>query len=194
MAKDKQTQDVNVVQVVKTPNIVTMQDGSVKNFGERGRLLSTSVIGEDSFSTTFHIVNGAQISYQFTGSIALLLEMAAFGFDAKVKASCAGVSVDGIEKVITDKVTEITAGNFVGRSTGELTSSLSQIQTAYAIVNDIDVSTSEGIAKVNAIFSAMSKEDKAGLYKVAKIQLELAKLKLAAAKAALELEEKVTTV
>ena len=46
------------------------------------------------------------------------------------------------------------------------------------------------VSKVNAIFSAMSKEDKAGLYKVAKIQLELAKLKLAAAEAAIELESK----
>jgi len=190
--KDQEVQDVNEVQsaAVKAPNIVTMADGSAKNFGERGRLLSTSTIGEDSFSTTFHIVNGKQVSYQFTGSIALLLEMAAFGFEAKVKASCAGTPVDEIEAVISSKVEEVKQGNFVGRSTGEITASLSQIQTAYATVNGIDVSTSEVIAKVNAIFSAMSKEDKAGLYKIAKIQLELAKLKLAAAEAAIELESK----
>lgn len=196
MTKDKQVQTENVEAVAtstKVQQFVTMVDGTTKNFGERGRLLSTSTVTEDSFSTVFHIVNGKQISYDFTGSIGLLLEMAAFGFEAKVKASCAGVSVDNLEKVINDKVTEITAGNFVGRSTGEITSGLSQIQTAYATVNNIDISTSEGIVKVNAIFSAMTKEDRTGLYKVAKIQIELAKLKLAAAEAALELESKVET-
>jgi hypothetical protein len=175
---------------VKAINLITMQDGTQKNFGNRGKLLSSEAVNETDFSVTFHISTGEQVVYNFKGDTKLLLTMAAFGAASKVKSSCSGLKQEEIKSIIDAKLKEFDEGDFIGRTTGELTQVLSQIQLAWATVNGIDTSTSEGVAKVNAIFTAMSKEDKSDLYKLPKIQIELAKLKLAAAQAALEESEK----
>lgn len=176
------------VKKVKAINLVTMEDGSTKNFGERTKLLADHDVSDTSFKVTFHLSNGQQIVYNFEGDTNLLLEMAAFGASSKIKQACTGEKeADGIAAIINTKIKEFQEGNFVTRTTGQITTSLSQIQVAYARVNDIDVTNSDGVAKVNAIFAAMSKEDKSALYTVGKIKLELARLKLEAAEAALEL-------
>jgi hypothetical protein len=177
----------------KVINLVAMADGSQKNFGGRGKLLSTETVNENDFSVVFHIANGEQAVYNFKGDTKLLLAMAAFGASTKIKSACSGLKTEEIKAIVEAKIKEFDDGDFIGRTTGDLTQVLSQIQLAWAIVNGIDASTSEGVAKVNAIFSAMSKEDKGNLYKLPKIQLELAKLKLAAAEAAILAENTENT-
>jgi len=199
MAK-KDTQEIqenevgSVESVVKAPKVVNMvqlADGTSKNFGKSMKLLSDEDVTETGFKVTFHIITGEQVVYESTDTSAteFTRQQAAFGVSAKVKASCAGVAPKELFKVITDKVKDITEGNFASRVTGEATQALSLIQTAYAAVNDIDVSTTEGVAKVNAIFLALSKEEKSALYSNPKIGVKLAQLRLEAAIAAAEKAE-----
>ena len=165
-------------------NLVTMVNGEVKNFGERGRLLSSSNITSKGIEITFHILNGEQVTFthEVAGLDELTAKAAAFGFESKAKASTAGVEVDKIKDVIEGKVAEFEAGVWSTRGgAGESLAPLTQLQTAYAVVNKLDPATSEGIAKVNAIFSALSKEEKSALYADVSIKIELAKLKLNAA-------------
>ena len=170
----------------KTPIVVTMENGEVKNFGERGRLLSSHVITEAGIELTFHIVDGTQVTYthDVEGLDSFTAEAAAFGFASKVKSATAGVPVEGIKDVIEAKLEEFSQGIWATRgSNGESLSPLSQIQTAYAIANGIDHTSNEGVAKVNAVFAALTKEQKSELYSQKAIKIELAKLKLAAAEA-----------
>ena len=167
--------------------IVTMADGSVKDFGERGKLLSTQETNETGFTLTFHVANGEQVQYVFNGDQTLLIEMAAFGAASKIKAATAGEPIDKITSVILSKVEEFNNGEFVSRNAGEPVATLSQIQQAYANVNGIDTSTSVGQATVAAIFSAMSKEEKSSLYKNVDIAFELKSIQFEAAKIARDL-------
>lgn len=173
----------------KVINMVTMADGSKLNFGKTGRLLSSTVIRENGFDITFHVVTGEQIHYSYNQEDAipeLIAKFAAFGVASKVKASTAGSEVADLVTVITAKVQEIEEGIFSERTgSGEITTPLTMLQQAYAVVNGVDVSGKEGIAQVNAVFAELSKEQKSALYKIPAIKLELAKLKLAAAQAAL---------
>ena len=165
-------------------NLVTMKNGEVKNFGERGRLLSSSVISKEGIEITFHIITGEQVTFkhEVAGLDELTAKAAAFGFESKAKASTAGVELDKIKDIIEGKIAEYKAGVWSTRGgAGESLAPLTQLQTAYAVVNEINISTSEGIAKVNAIFSALSKEEKSALYSDIKIKIQLATLKLNAA-------------
>lgn len=174
----------------KVINMVTMVDGTKRNFGERGRLLSSSEITKNGFSITFHVVTGEQVTFTYSQEADLpeiVAEMAAFGVAAKVKAATAGTETKDLVTVITAKKSEIEDGIFSTRgAAGEIVTPLNQLQTAYAIANGIDVSGKDGIAQVNAVFAELSKEDKSALYKVPAIKLELAKLRLQAAQAELE--------
>ena len=164
--------------------VVEMENGEVKNFGERGRLLSSHVITDTAIEVTFHIVSGEQVSYkhEVANLDSLTAEAAAFGFASKVKAATAGVAIEEIKSVIESKIAEFKAGIWATRgSAGESLSPLSQIQTAYAEVNEIDVTSNEGVAKVNAIFAAFSKEEKSALYADKAIKVTLARLKYEAA-------------
>lgn len=169
--------------------VVTMEDGELKNFGERGRLLSTSNYTDKGIEITFHVVTGEQVTFthKVEGLDELTAKAAAFGFESKAKAATAGVEPSKIKAIIEAKVSEFEAGIWATRgSAGESLAPLTQIQTAYALVNDIDPSSSEGIAKVNAIFTTLTKEQKSALYADVKIKVELAKLKLQAAEALLK--------
>lgn len=171
---------------VKAPIIVEFENGETKNFGERGRLLSTVDFTAEGFDITFYVANGEMVTYnhKVKGLDTLTARAAAFGFETKAKASTAGTELDGIKAVIVAKIEEFTQGIWTSRATtGEVLTALTQIQTAYAIVNGIDYNKDEGIAKVNAVFAALSKEDKSALYKDAKISVAIAQLKLDAAKA-----------
>lgn len=174
----------------KVINMVTMQDGTSRNFGERGKLLSSQEVSTKGFSITFHIITGDQVSYEYVSEHEvpeLLMEMACFGVSSKVKAATSGCSVDELKTVIQAKVEEIQEGIFTTRGNlGESITPLTQVQTAYALVNGINVEEKEGIAQVNAVFAQLSKEEKSALYKDPKIKLELAKLRLLAAQEALE--------
>jgi hypothetical protein len=172
--------------VTKNPIIITMQDGQIKNFGERGKLLSTQEVSEAGFAITFHVVTGEQSTYTFDGDMALLIEMAAFGAASKIKAATAGLENEKIKAIIDDKIAEFNLGDFNTRAGGDSVVNLSQIQTAYAIVNSIDINTQEGINKVQAIFAALSKKEKSDLYKNVDIKLELATIQYEAAKLAKE--------
>ena len=173
-------------QEVKNQVVVTMENGEVKNFGERGRLLSSESITDEAVTVTFHIVDGTQVSYSHpvAGLNDFTAQALAFGFATKVKASTAGVAIADIKAVIEAKLEEFKAGIWATRgSAGESLTPLTQLQTAYANANGIDVNGNEGVAKVNAIFAAMTKEDKQALYGEKAIKIEIAKLKLAAAEA-----------
>jgi len=174
----------------KVVNFVTMADGTKRNFGERGKLLSSTEIKPNGFEIQFHVVTGEQVAYTYSQDTeipSLLAEMAAFGVASKIKASTAGTEAADLVAVITAKKEEIEDGIFSTRGTaGEIVTPLNQLQVAYATVNGIDTSTKEGIAQVNGIFAELSKEDKTALYKVPAIKLELLKLKLQAAEAELE--------
>lgn len=192
MAKKKEVQEVQEVVetavVEKVVNNVTMQDGSVKNFGAKGKLLSSQDVTTSGFALEFYVVTGEIVKYehQFGNEIsALTAEMAAFGAASKIKAATAGSEVADLVKVITDKVEEYKQGIFVSRSSnGDNTSALTQIQTAYARVNGLNPEDQTDIAKVNAIFAALTKEEKSALYENIDIQIELAQIRLAAAQAA----------
>jgi hypothetical protein len=166
--------------------LVTMQNGEVKNFGVNGRLLSSERITDEGIEITFHIVDGTQVTFchYVKGLDEFTAQALAFGFATKVKASTAGVPVVDIKAVIETKLEEFAAGIWVTRgSNGESLTPLTQLQTAYANANGINVSASDGVAKVNAIFAAMTKEAKQALYREKAIKIEIAKLKLAAAEA-----------
>jgi hypothetical protein len=166
----------------KEQTVVTMEDGQVKNFGVSGRLLSSERITETGVEVVFHIVDGTQVvySHDVEGLDDFTAQALAFGFSTKVKASTAGVKVEDIKSVIEGKLAEFEAGVWATRgSNGESLTPLTQLQTAYGI----DVVGSEGIAKVNAIFAALTKEAKQALYGEKAIKIEIAKLKLAAAEA-----------
>jgi hypothetical protein len=170
----------------KEQTVVTMEDGQVKNFGVSGRLLSSERITETGVEVVFHIVDGTQVTYSHDveGLDDFTAQALAFGFSTKVKASTAGVKVEDIKSVIEGKLAEFQAGVWATRgSNGESLTPLTQLQTAYANANGIDVVGSEGIAKVNAIFAALTKEAKQALYGEKAIKIEIAKLKLAAAEA-----------
>lgn len=178
-------------QAQKVENWVDMVDGSRKNFGVKGRLLSTTEIVENGFDITFHIVTGEQVNFNYRQEAplpTLLAEMAAFGVASKVKASTAGSEIADLKTVITAKKEEIEEGTFSGRgaTAGDDVSPATQLQTAYANVHGLDISNKEGLAKVNAIFAAFSKEEKSALYKIPAIKLEILKLKFAQAQAELE--------
>ena len=170
----------------KEQTIVTMENGEVKNFGVSGRLLSSERVTAEAVEVTFHIVDSTQVTYSHPVENLndFDAQVMAFGFATKVKASTAGVAVENIKAVIEGKLAEFTAGIWATRgSNGESLTPLTQLQTAYANANGIDVVGSEGVAKVNAIFAALSKEDKQALYGEKAIKIEIAKLKLAAAEA-----------
>lgn len=171
---------------VKEQTIVTMENGEVKNFGVSGRLLSSERITAEGIEITFHIVDGTQVTYTHAveGLDDFTAQATAFGFATKVKSATAGVAVVDIKAVIESKLEEFKAGIWATRgSNGESLTPLTQLQTAYANANGIDIVGSEGVAKVNAIFAAMTKEDKQALYGEKAIKIEIAKLKLAAAEA-----------
>jgi hypothetical protein len=166
------------------PIIVTMENGEVKNFGERGRLLSSSTITDKAIEITFHIITGEQVvfTYSVEGLDGLLAKAAIFGFESKAKAATTGVDVAKIKEVIETKVQEFNAGIWSTRGgAGESLAPLNQLQTAYAVVHNIDTSTDVGIAKIHTIFSTFSKEDKSALYSDVNIKIQLATLKLNAA-------------
>lgn len=197
MAKNKNTEEATVTvtstEVASTKktrviNNVTMTDGSVKNFGERGKLLSSQVVHENGFDLTFHLITGEQIEFKHeTTADSLTLEMAAFGAAAKVKAATAGTKQEDLAAVVSAKLEEFKQGLFVTRAAGgEVSTPLSHIQTAYAIVNGIDTTTTEGVATVNAVFAALNKQQRSALYSNPKIKLELVKIQMAKAQADLE--------
>lgn len=175
----------------KVVNLVTLPSGKTKNFGEKGKLLSDTTYTHDEngvitgFTLTFSTKTGTEHSFVSTNDMNLLYQAAAFGFASKAKASTAGVAEEDLPKAIDAKIAEFNQGQFITRTGGETTSAISQLQTAYAMVNGLGYNTSEDVIKLNAIFSAMSKEDKSALYKVPKIKLALAKIQLAAAESAL---------
>ena len=191
--KDTQTESNAVVEanevVESTPkaekvvNNVKMADGSIRNFGVKGKLLSDREVIENSFTITFHVANGQQAVYSFSGDKALLLEMAAFGADAKIKAATAGQTLDEIVKTVNDKIAEFNKGEFNSRSAGEQTALLTQLQQAYALVNGIDVSNEDGVNQVIAEFSKLSKDDAKELAKNPKIKVAMYKLKIQALEA-----------
>ena len=165
-------------------NLVTMENGEVKNFGERGRLLSSSNFSDKGLEITFHIITGEQVTFslEVEGLDELVAKAAIFGFESKAKAATAGVEVAKVKEVIEGKVEEFTAGVWSTRGgAGESLAPLTQLQTAYANANGIDPTTTDGIAKTNAIFSALTKEQRSALYAQASIKVELAKLRLNAA-------------
>jgi hypothetical protein len=171
-------------QVQAKANLVTMENGEVKNFGERGRLLSSSSFDDKGLEVVFHIITGEQVTFKLEveGLDELVAKAAIFGFESKAKAATAGVEVAKIKEVIEGKVEEFNAGVWSTRGgAGESLSPLTQIQTAYANANGIDPNTDAGIAKVNAVFAALTKEQKSALYAQAGIKVELAKLRLNAA-------------
>ena len=171
-------------QVQAKANLVTMENGEVKNFGERGRLLSSSSFDDKGLEVVFHIITGEQVTFKLEveGLDELVAKAAIFGFESKAKAATAGVEVAKVKEVIEGKVEEFNAGVWSTRGgAGESLSPLTQIQTAYANANDIDPNTDAGIAKVNAVFAALTKEQKSALYAQAGIKVELAKLRLNAA-------------
>jgi hypothetical protein len=138
---------------------------------------------------TFHVVTGEQVVFNLpaAGVSNLVLEAAAYGFAAKAKNATASTPVDKIAEVIKARVAEYEAGVWVTRgNVGESLVALTQTQTAYALVNGIDPYSTDGIAKTNAIFSALTKEDKVSLLKDPKIQVAIAEIRLAAAKALVE--------
>lgn len=178
-----QLEDNNKESKVKVINIVQLIDGTSRNFGERTRLLSDKIINQNGFNIKFNLVTGHQFNYSFEiteDNKELLLEMAAFGVDAKVKASTAGVPLDKLQDLILSKLKDIENGNFVTRASGELTGGLTQLQQAYARVNGLDITKPEDVNKLQAIFAAYSKEEKTDLQKQRKIQIEIAKLRLEA--------------
>lgn len=182
---------VTVVKKPKVINLVTLPSGKTKNFGEKGKLLSDTVFTHDEngvvtgFTITFSTKAGTEHTFTSSDDISLLYQAAAFGFSSKAKASTAGVAEEDLAKVIEAKIAEFNQGQFVTRTGGETTSAISQLQTAYAIVNGLGYETTEDVIKLNAMFSAMSKEEKSGLYKIPKIKLALARIQLAAAESAL---------
>lgn len=164
--------------------IVTMENGEVKNFGTNGRLLSTQNVTDQGLEVVFHVVTGEQVTFNVPseGTSAIILEAAAYGFAAKAKNATAGTPVDKIAEVVKAKVAEFERGVWVTRgNVGESLVPLTQTATAYALVNGIDPYTTEGIAKTNAIFSALTKEEKANLAKDPKVQVAVAQLRLDAA-------------
>lgn len=174
----------------KVVNLVTLTSGKVKNFGEKGKLLSETTFTKDEngitngFSITFATVEGTEHTYTFNGDMNLLYDAAAFGFASKAKSATAGSNGEDLIKVINAKIEEFNNGLFVTRTGGETTSAITQLQQAYAVVNGLGYESNEDVIKLNAIFSAMTKEDKSALYKVTKIKLALARINLAAAEAA----------
>jgi hypothetical protein len=182
------TNTVETVETVETKQqLVTMTDGSVKNFGDRGRLLSTQVINAEGIEVVFHVVTGEQVTFKLpaAGVSPFILEAAAYGFASKAKNATSGTPVEQIAATIAARVAEYDKGVWVLRAaSGESLVALSQTQTAYAMVHGIDPTSSEGIAKVNAIFAALTKEAKADLVKAPAIQVAIAKIRLAAAEAA----------
>lgn len=193
MAKNQeveQTQTQTTETNEGTINLVKMEDGSSVNFGARAKVLSTQTVTDTSFSLTFNIGNGKQVHYDFKGDTNLLLEMAAFGAANKVKQACAGLAkFEELEAMITAKVAELSEGIFVSRSGGKVSVALSQLQVAYARVNKIDISTTDGINEVATYFDSLDKEGKAALRKQGRIQIELAKLQLEAKEAEYSQEE-----
>ena len=168
---------------VKSKNLtVTMTDGSTKVFGEKGRLLSSHKVTDAGIEITFHIVTGDQITFKHKVSNIdnFTAEAAAFGFMAKAKAATAGAKVEEIASVISSKVKEFESGVFATRSaSGNKVTPLTQLATAYAVVNGLDPENLEDVAEVNAHFASLTKEEKSKLYDDVDIQVELAKIRLA---------------
>lgn len=165
--------------------LVIMADGTVRNFGNRGRLLSTEKVSPNGIEVTFHVVTGEQVHFKLEtqGISEFLLEAAAYGFANKAKNATASTKVEDIAKVIQARVDAYNKGVWTNRApAGESSTSLTQTQTAYAMVKGIDHTTAEGISTVRAIFSALTAEDKANLQKDPQIQVALAELRLIAAK------------
>lgn len=165
---------------------VTMQDGTTRNFGERGRLLSTHTVTDTSLNITFHIVTGEQVtfSHKVSGLDEITAEAAVYGFSTKAKSATAGVAIENIKKTLEAKIEEFKKGVWATRgSVGQSLSPLTQIQTAYAIVHEIDITKDSGIAEVNAAFASLTKEDRSALYQDKEIKKALAKLRYEAAQA-----------
>ena len=172
--------------------LVTLEDGSVVDFGVRANVLVD--IDQDTQVIAFALSNGKKISWVISGLENLTpfqVQVYLYGLASKVKSSLARFKdLTEVEAAIHKQIESIDSGVFILRSGKEASLSLSNLQKAYAIVKSqeeafaswINVDSEEVIKEVLARWETFSTANKNALRKNAYIKLEVSKLEVAEAK------------
>ena len=173
--------------------IITMEDGSIINFGTRAKLVTTVKVTDTGFTVLFNLISARVISYIYESDVPvprLLLEMAAFGAASKAKAATSNATDEaGVVDILTTKLAEFQEGIFVSRGSTGITSVLNMTQQAYCEVEGLDSNLAEVITDVKMKFKGMSVQDKAVLSKTVPMRVAMGKIRLAQAQAELEAME-----
>ncbi len=190
--------EVEVVEVVEAPKVerlVTLEDGSVVNFGARANVLVHS--DNEAKVITFALSNGKKITWaapEVEGLTPFQVQVYLYGLAAKVKSSLAPLKdLADIEKAIAKQIASIDSGVFILKSNGrEAVAKLTNLQKAYALVKSAttgfesweDVDAAEVITEVIERWEALTVSQRNSIRKNAYVKLELARLDVVSAKEA----------
>jgi len=182
----------------KKDRLVTMQDGSVKNFGVRANLLTN--VDHETGLVTFDFFTGETISFNAFGIegqtvetfTAFQKQVFVYGILAKIKTSLAPIKVDGLFTAVTKQLDAIAKAEFTTRGHAEAEVGLSDLEKAYALAKVVqgdapeyfsDLADQRTIEEVQAYFATLTTGGKNKLRNHPKVALELAKLRLEEAEA-----------
>lgn len=182
----------------KKDRLVTMQDGSVKNFGVRANLLTS--VDAESGVITFDFFTGETIAfnaYTIEGQTvetftAFQKQVFVYGLLAKVKTALAPIKVEGLFEAVTKQLDAIAKAEFTTRGHAETVVGLSDLEKAYALAKVVqgdapeyfsDLNDARTIEEVQAHFATLTTGGKNKLRNHPKVALELAKLRLEQAEA-----------
>jgi hypothetical protein len=204
MSNEIESVEENVTETAATPveakkdRLVTMQDGSVKNFGVRANLLTN--VDHETGLVTFDFFTGETISfnaYAIEGQTvetftAFQKQVFIYGLLAKVKTALAPIKVDGLFEAVTKQLDAIAKAEFSTRGHAETVVGLSDLEKAYALAKVVqgdapeyfsDLTDVRTIEEVQAYFATLTTGGKNKLRNHPKVALELAKLRLEEAEA-----------
>jgi len=188
-------EEVGTVEEVLTAvpaRLVTLEDGSVVDFGVRANVLVD--IDQETQTITFSLSNGRKISWVISGVESLSpfqIQVYLYGLASKVKSSLARFKdLVEVEATIHKQIESINSGIFILRSGKEASLSLTNLQKAYAIVKSqeeafaswVNVDSEEVIKEVLTRWETFDTSAKNSLRKNAYIKLEVSKLEVAEAK------------
>lgn len=187
--------EVEVVESTKVERLVTLEDGSVVNFGARANVLVHS--DSETKVITFALSNGKKIVWtapEVEGLTPFQVQVYLYGLAAKVKSSLAPLKdLADIEAAIEKQIASIDSGVFILKSNGrEAVAKLTNLQKAYASVKATtegfeswaNVDAPEVIEEVLTRWAAFTVSERNSIRKNAYVKLALAPLEAAAAKEA----------
>jgi hypothetical protein len=181
---DQVNQEVTLEEAKKEKVIIICEDGVTRNFGVRTKVLSKHDLTDNGLTVTFAHISGKVANYVFTSETDLpvfIKEAFAFGLESKVKNSLSTKFDDEQTwNTVLTKIEEFNAGRFVNRVTGavDVEIKLLQIEQAWAKVQAIDVSTTEGLSKVRDYFETLTDEQKEALKDDKDIKVAICDIKL----------------